>query len=134
METTRHVAEAACAGASLPDASTTIVANPIGDPPAWITLGRNDLLALFHGLSLPQAGAWAMILAEAMSSGNPRMAVTRCREIADRHWDALSRILVRTRRVFMENDEILIDFLKVSFAKSSTRIAKAKHMRAGHGK
>lgn len=107
-----------------------------GQLPPWVTLGRHDLLALLHGLTVGQAGAWALILAEALSAGTPCLRVDRCREIAGRHWDGLWITLSRTHKISKVDDdleEIRLDFVAKSLDEASAKIAKAKRIRAGKG-
>ena len=104
------------------------------EPPAWLPIGRHDLLAHLHGLTLPQRGVWATLCAEAISAGSATLPMSHCQKVAGSHWCAMSTILVRTSRIVIERDEVHIVWVRTAISQATTRIAKGKSMRSGHQK
>jgi len=121
-------AATAAHNSSLHDAGRGIKGNGV----PWVLLGRHDLLAALHGLTLPQKGVWADLIAEALSAGSPDLSLERCKEVAGRHWEALRDRLIATRRVEISEKIVTLIWVQDALADAAKRIAKARKMRAGH--
>ncbi len=100
--------------------------------PPWVALSRHDLLALVHGLTDAQAGAWTKIVAEALSAGTAIIPLERCSEVAGRLWTDLQPKLTRTRRVEIDAGQVRVMWVGEALADATKRIAKARKMRGGH--
>lgn len=101
--------------------------------PPWVPVGRNDLLALTHGFHAGQGWAWLLIVSEALADGLALMPMSRCADIAGRHWDGLWTTLQRRRLAKQIGDQIHIVWVDSVLADAHARITKARNQRAGKG-
>ena len=94
--------------------------------PPWVPIPRGDWLRLVYGLPLPQAGAWSLLLAEALADGQASLPIARCAEVGGQHWAPLRERLLRSGRIAINDNLVFIPWIADRLADADRRIAKGR--------